>query len=213
MNKDIDISNWFKIFLNTVIKQQQIKEYGVLPWVMHLMIFYGFSSLFILTAFHSILTWGFSPSGSVVHFFKDGFGAILFAIWGDIGGLILLGGIIIALVRRYILKPDELHTISDDAVVIWLLFAVTVTGYGCEMVRLLARPESIDAGYSFVAYLLFPLIKWVHPGEIMVTLAFYFHGILSMALIAYIPFSKLKHMFTAPLNVAFVSSGSRYTKI
>ena len=95
---------------------------------------------------------------------------------------------------------------------IWLLFAVTISGFACEILRLLARPDAQDAVYSFAVYWLVKILSGIKISEIDLSFMFYFHGILSLVFLVYIPFGKLRHMFVSPVNYAFVTSSDQYTK-
>ena len=212
LNTDIRINRWIKYFLKSIFFQNQIVEYGFLPWLTHIMIFYGFLNLFVLTSLQFFLTWLISSNTAIVIYFKTGVGNLGMAVWGDFWGLILLTGILLALFRRYVLKPEYFNTISEDAIAIWLLFIITVSGFLCEIIRLAVRPESYDAAYSFAVYWMMPLIDGFKLTETHLSFLFYLHGIISLIFIAYIPFSKFKHILTSPLTFAFVSAGSQYSK-
>ena len=212
LNTGLKFDNWFKHYLKSIFIQNQIKENGNMQWLMHLFIFYGFMSLFLLTTLQFILTWLIPSEWQIVNYFKTGSGGLIMAVWGDLGGLVLLCGILIALFRRYVLKPDNQYTIFDDAIAIWLLFGVTLSGFLCETARLIARPDAHDAVYSFAVYLVVKAFNWISISELDLAFIFYLHGILSLVFIAYIPFSKLRHIFVSPANYAFVTSSDQYTK-
>lgn len=209
--------NWLKSFGKAVFVQSQIREYGTFPWVTHLMIFYGFMALFILTTLEFILKWfmpaHFIHTPAIIAYFEEGPGIILLALWGDFWGLVLLGGIGAALYRRYIIKPEKFDTISEDSIAIWLLFVITITGFLCEAVRLAVRPDAADFYASFAVFWMAPIIKLFGPTESTLTTMFYFHGIISLFFIGYIPFSKFRHIIAAPVVYAFTFSNTkRYIK-
>ena len=96
--------------------------------IMHALIFWGFV---ILTIGTTIL---------VIHehllSFLAGKSHLLFEISMEIGGLILLAGILWALVRRYLQRVSRLERRLEDAVVpLWLLIVVC-SGFILEAVRL-----------------------------------------------------------------------------
>jgi nitrate reductase gamma subunit len=212
LNTGVSADNWIKHFLKSILFQKQIKENGIMPWITHLLIFYGFMSLLCLTTLQFFLTWLIPSNFSIVGYFKTGTGNYLMAVWGDMGGLALLAGTIIALYRRYISKPSNFYTIFDDSIAIWLLFSVTVSGFFCEILRLLARPDAQDAMYSFAVYWFAKMLSGIKISELDLSFMFYFHGILSLVFIAYIPFSKMRHIFVSPATYAFVTSSEPYTK-
>jgi nitrate reductase gamma subunit len=212
LNTDIKVSKWLRSILKASFLETQILEYGFLAWVTHLMIFWGFVALFLLTTFHFALNWVVPHSSSFFHYFSKGNGNLLLALWGDLGGVILLIGILVALFRRYVIRPKTLNTISDDSVAIWFLFVLTLTGFMCEVVRLAGQPEAHDSSYSFAVNWLVPFLRqyaWIEAGK---TYMFWIHSILSFFFLIYIPFSKFKHIFASPLDFAFVTAGIRYSK-
>ena len=213
LNRNIQVSQWVRYFLRAVFFQAQIRENGVYIWIAHLCIFYGFMSLLLLTTLEFFLDWFVPANAAILEFFKSGPGNPVLALWGDFWGLVLLAGVLMALYRRYVKKPEILNTIAEDAVALWLLLAIILTGYLCEAVRLAARPESIDLAQSFAVAWLVPLLSGSGLSEGWVTSMFYFHGILSLGFIAYIPFGKLRHIIASPLTYSCVSAGDQYTKI
>jgi nitrate reductase gamma subunit len=208
-----DSLKWIKSFLKTVFFQHQILEYGFTAWLAHLLIFYGFITLFMLTSMEAIVAWLIAPhSEPVMSYFKNGNGALIWAFWGDVSGLVILAGILMALVRRYIFPPKTFKTIIDDTVAIWFLFVVVITGWFCEMVRVAARPDAHDAAYSFAVYWMIPFLNSYNLSETFLTWCFWIHVIAGLVFVAYIPFSKFKHVVASPLVYSLVTAEDSYTK-
>ncbi len=206
-------SKWIKSFLKTIFFQPQILEYGLTAWFAHILIFYGFITLFMLTSVEAIVDWLIAPhSELVMSYFKTGNGALIWAFWGDVSGLIILAGILIALARRYIFPPKTFNTIIDDSVAIWFLFIVVVTGWFCEVVRIAVRPEAYDAAYSFAVYWMIPFLNDYNLSETFLAWSFWIHVIAGLVFVAYIPFSKFKHILASPLVYSFVTAEDSYTK-
>jgi len=212
LNTNIKKSKWISSFITAAFLETQILEYSVLAWVSHMMIFWGFISLLMLTSAHFFLIWFVPEASSLFQYFKFGNGIMIMAVWGDFWGLALLTGILIALYRRYIIKPEYQNTISEDVVAIWLLFVITVTGFMCEAVRLSVASSAHDAAYSFAVYWVVPYLSGLKLTQAYLTGMFWIHSVVSLAFLIYIPFSNFKHMFASPLDYAFVTSGSRYAK-
>jgi len=57
---------------------------------------------------------------------------LAFSFLNDLGGIMLLMGVIIALVRRYIQKPQRLDNILDDATALAFIFVIVLTGFILE---------------------------------------------------------------------------------
>jgi nitrate reductase gamma subunit len=212
LNVGIKPSDWFVSFIVAIFLQPQILAYGFLPWLAHMMIFWGFISLLILTSFHFFLKWFIDKSSSLFQFLNSGSGNKWMALWGDFWGMVLLIGIVISLYRRYVLRSEYRTTITDDAIAIWFLFALTVSGFICEAVRILVNPLDSDAAYSFAVYWAVPHLIKMGFTQIHLNLVFWIHSAFSFIFIIYFPFSKFKHIFASPLDYAFVTSSQRYTR-
>jgi Fe-S oxidoreductase/nitrate reductase gamma subunit len=156
--------------------------------IMHTFIFWGFV---ILTVGTTLL---------LVHEhlypFLVGKSHLLFEISMEIGGLILLAGILWALVRRYIQRVSRLERRLEDALVpLWLLVVIG-SGFILEGVRL-ASQKPAWSHWSFVGAW---AASFVSPGTAESTYPYLWwgHALLSLGFIAIIPFTKLFHMVGAP---------------
>jgi len=156
--------------------------------IMHALIFWGFVVLTIGTTilvFHEHL---FSFLAGTIH--------LVFEIAMEIGGLILLAGILWALVRRYLQRVSRLERRLEDALVpLWLL-VVVCSGFLLEGVRL-AVQKPAWAGWSFVGAW---TAGFLSPGTAEATYPYLWwgHALLSLGFIAVIPYTKLFHILGAP---------------
>jgi len=156
--------------------------------IMHALIFWGFIILTIGTTILVVHEHLFS--------FLAGKSHLLFEISMEIGGLILLGGIFWALVRRYLQRVSRLERRLEDAVVpLWLL-TVVCSGFLLEGVRL-ASQKPAWAAWSFVGAW---AAGFVSPGTAESTYPYLWwgHALLSLGFIAVIPYTKLFHVLGAP---------------
>ena len=213
LNRNINGRQWTNALLKASFFETQILEYSFVAWLAHIMIFWGFISLLLLTSFHFIMNWLIPSTSTFFTYFNSGDGNLFLAVWGDFWGLIMLAGTVIALIRRYIVRPEIVSTISSDSIAIWFLFILTVSGFLCEAVRITVYPNAVDAGYSFAVKWLVPFLDNFHLTSTSLKYIFWVHSILSLMFIAYIPFSKFRHIFASPLDFAFVTSGERYSKM
>jgi len=183
------------------------------PGIMHFLIFVGAGVLLIGTALDVIDHYVFHFIYGNVYL---GLGLAL-----DIGGVLMLVGAIMVVVRRYIQKPERLNTVLDNAVVLGLIFAVVITGFFIEGFRMLtAIPEGLSqpefyihpewAMWSFVGYSVASLFAGLSEST---RLAWYvglwwFHAALALGAIFYVSlsFDKLTHIIVSPVNVFFMSS-------
>jgi Fe-S oxidoreductase/nitrate reductase gamma subunit len=121
----------------------------------------------------------------------------------DLFGLIFLFGIVFVIVRRYLIRPKRLNVILDDAVILPLLLLITITGFLLEAARLAAtRPEW--ARWSPVGFWLSGFFNESSAAGQHRAL-WWIHMILSMAGIAYVPYSKLFHTLMMPANMVLKS--------
>ncbi len=98
--------------------------------------------------------------------------------------------------------PRFRRSLTDDALVLGMLLALGLTGFLLEALRLAATHDPA-ASIHWVAYPLALALWGVDPAvlEGAHTVTWWFHMLCTTALVAYIPVSKLFHMFTAPANV------------
>ena len=183
------------------------------PGIMHFLMFWGAGLLLIGTALDVIDHY-------VVHFM---FGGVYLGISmaTDIGGVLLLVGVIIAVVRRYIQRPERLNSVLDNAVVLSLIFVVVITGFFIEGFRMVAAtPEGLSqpvfyshpewARWSFGGYFIASLFAGLSESTRMAWYIglWWFHTAVALGAIFYVCFSfdKLTHILISPVNVFFRSS-------
>ena len=167
-----------------------------IPGSMHAAIFSGFVILTIGT----ILVFLQADFSIQILFGKF---YLWFSLILDLFGLIFIAGILFALIRRYIIRPPRLNIILDDAVILSLLLIIAVTGFLLEGTRIAATSPAW-AKWSPVGYM---ISGWYNPetAASFHLILWWVHMLLSMAFIAYIPFSKLFHVFMSPTNMYFKS--------
>ncbi|QGG47447.1 heterodisulfide reductase-related iron-sulfur binding cluster [Heliorestis convoluta] len=179
------------------------------PGIMHLLIFWGFAFMFITTGLIGIQKY----TGLMVF---TGPIYLLFSLLSDLGGAAVIVGVMMALYRRYGIKPERLDNQRDDSVILFLILAVIVSGFMVEGLRIAVVGEDwpLFSPVGALVALLFAagqeeMLKHWHIS------AWVGHVIVSMAFIAYIPYSKLLHMITAPLNQYYSepNSGKALSKI
>jgi Fe-S oxidoreductase/nitrate reductase gamma subunit len=166
------------------------------PGLMHVAIFGGFVILFIGT----LLVFAQADFSIQILFGQ-------FYLWFSLildlfGGLFILG-ILYAMFRRYIIRPDRLNIILDDAIILPLLLVIAITGFFIEGARL-AATQPAWAEWSPIGYWVSGLFN-EKTAENVHSLLWWLHLFLSLGFIAYIPYSKLFHIFISPTNIYFKS--------
>ena len=190
-----------KIFILDIVLQRRILKESVGRWSMHSLIFTAILMRFALAVFTSA---GFfiNPDSEMAIALIDK-NSPFTAFTNDLLGLFILFGIIWAVVRRFVTKPDHVTTEYQDNIALGIIGALIVFGFILEGVRILITgvPASI-AGYAFIGYPLSKIFSifghnwWASFYPFL----WYVHGLLAALFIAYLPFGKMSHMFNTPLT-------------
>lgn len=172
--------------------------------LMHSMIYFGFLVLLGVTTVLEI-DHQMPPALKFLH--GDVYKAYAFV--GDFAGLVFTGGVVWAIVRRYVQRPYRIRIKSkpEHALILGVLLAIGVSGFGAEMFRIAegqASGENLDyEKWSIVGY---PLAQLVN-GASADTLALWHQGwwvahvLTFIAFLAILPVTMLRHVFTSPLNM------------
>jgi len=176
------------------------------PGCLHALFFWGFGLLFIGTLL-IMAQVDFSVPLFGVRFLKGTFYQI-YSLVLDCAGLLaaaMLGGL---LVRRFFVKPEGLETIGDDYLVHALLFAIIITGFLVQALRMAVTeigPNPDLARFSPVGLLVGGLFTGVSAASLTGAhrVLWWVHFFLAIGFIAAIPFTKLRHICTTSLNYLF----------
>lgn len=172
------------------------------PGVMHLLIYSGIIVLFIGTTLVALNVdfWEvvFHQEFLVGNFY------LFFELFLDAFGLVAIAGLILAIYRRTVSKPQNLPTARDDLYIFSALLLILFTGYLMEGIRL-AHDKPLWAPWSFVGYQVALLLEargLVGQLASIYQGLWWFHALLAFAAVASIPYTKLFHIITSPLNTA-----------
>ena len=177
------------------------RRIGAHPYagLFHLLFFTGFIILFIGT----VVVWMHAELGLRV--MQGRFYLYFQSLALDVFGLLALIGLLMAFCRRYFFKPERLENTWRDAVTVPLIVVILVTGFSLEGLRIAATGDPW-ANWSPVGSFAAKLFTIVLPMEAFRPLhasLWWFHLALVFSLIAWLPYSKLLHLFTAPANIYF----------
>ncbi|MCJ7733739.1 MAG: heterodisulfide reductase-related iron-sulfur binding cluster [Anaerolineales bacterium] len=171
------------------------------PGFMHLLIFWGVIIQVVGTLIKIMQMGLFVPFtwplfSQAVYF---GYELIM-----DLAGAAILLGVILALIRRWVIKPAFMQNSWDDTYALLLLALIPIAGFITEGLRLFStRPVwaswapignfvaglfQISAITTTQADLIHPYLFWVHVG-------------LGLFLTASIPFTKLRHIIYTPIHI------------
>ncbi len=168
---------------------------------MHLMIFYGFLSLFLATTLLAVATY--SPLVGIPNFHKGTY-YLIFELSFDVLGLLFVIGIFWALGRRLAFQSkfgqkNPVTTETKDYVALVILGFLGLTGYVLEAARIRNHPQEWD-WCSAVGNLISKALPQI-PDSAYVSL-WWFHYIWFFAFVAFLPQMRLKHIVTATLTAA-----------
>jgi heterodisulfide reductase subunit E len=187
------------VFLKDAFYLSKLKGRSFTRWSMHLLILGGFAAMFILDL---LVTFSLDFLKYQPMIEDGGWAKLWIRDFGfEIVGLMMLAGLTIAAVRRFILKPKIVRTELPDATSILFLLAVVLGGFILEGIGIAGRipGHQVDQVYSFVGYAFAQLMP-DSAGQYY-DQAWLVHGVMSALLIAYIPFSKLFHMIATPIAI------------
>jgi len=186
----------------------------------HRLIFYGFALLFCGTSIITLEYDVLRPLSGVRFWYGDFY--LWFSLVLDVAGLMLTAGLLYMMYRRGWLKlpkldyarPDRRPADPDydrsdyrreDWAFLWGLLVIGITGFVLEAARLVwleGRPEVWD--HRWWSPLGAAIALMLRDGGLDAAAAgglrsglWWLHGLLALTLIALIPFTKIKHIFTA----------------
>jgi Fe-S oxidoreductase/nitrate reductase gamma subunit len=183
----------------------------IYPGAMHALIFWGALLLLLGTAMDVIDHYITSRLGAP---FLHGNTYLAFSFLNDLGGAMLLIGVILATVRRYIQKPARLDNILGDATALTFIFIIVLTGFILEGLRITvsaaASPSLPIMTWEKWSFFGFVFAKAFEGGSHLVgwyQSLWWFHTALVIGAIVYISlaFHRLTHIIVSPVNVFFRS--------
>lgn len=204
----------------------------------HGLIFLGFVLLFVGTATITLEYDILEPLFGVRFWYGNFY--LLFSLVLDLAGLGLIVGLIYMMYRRKWLNLPKLdykrvdrqegdpdfdrsQYRREDWAFLWSFILIGITGFILEAVRLVwlsGRPEVWDYRmWSPVGALLAQVMQALglasEGAEAFRPYLWWFHGLLSLTFIACIPYTKIKHIFTAATSLMFKDplAGRRLPKV
>ena len=192
----------------------QIKTWkDAYPGIMHGLIFFGFFVLIFGAAFDAgefhitepLFGWSFNRGN-----FYLGFAFLMQAF-----GLCVLIGVLMAMLRRYVIKPERLaykgksDNTADDAIALLFILGIVVTGFLISALRI--RVTYQETPWESVRFVSWGIAAYALAGVETSTaltlhkVMWWTHTFIVLGFIAYIPYSRLLHIITTPANHFFAS--------
>ncbi|BDG61065.1 (Fe-S)-binding protein [Caldinitratiruptor microaerophilus] len=135
----------------------------------------------------------------------------------DVVGAFGVAAFAVALIRRYVVRVRRLQHNREgvppdrsDGISLVALLLIFLQGFALEGIRIAANPQPWD-GWSPVGYALGLALRGLGEPALIGAYQFtwWFHLVTVFAWIAYLPYSKMLHVFTGALNVFFSDLGPR----
>lgn len=166
------------------------------PGLLHLFLFLGFMiPLFIIVLAQFMFTLPLSIARPV-------------SLFLDLIAIFAIAAVILIIYRRYVSRPSRLDNKAEDLIILILILLIFLTGILFEGLRLsiLSKDVRAWAPAGQAVAVLFNLSGLSTGAKgLMAMITFRIHFFLVLAAIAIIPYSKLFHVISAPLNMLFRS--------
>jgi Fe-S oxidoreductase/nitrate reductase gamma subunit len=186
------------VFHKTILRRRE-----AYPGMMHLLIFWGFLLLAIGTGLVAFEDDFFRPLFGITYLHGDFY--LIFSFILDLAGLAAIVGVVMALFRRYVTRPERLDNQRDDLIALLWILVVLVTGFLVEGARIAFDRPPYEV-VSFVGWVTSSLFLGISKEGVRTVhaLIYYVHMFLSFGLIAYVVYSgRLLHLVTSSLNMLF----------
>ncbi len=180
------------------VKDLKPKEFY--PGIIHFLIFAG-CLVFLVGSFLDFISHYF------FHFLQGNF-YLGYSLVVDGFGLLVIVGVILAMHRRYIQKPDRLDNKGEDLVALLLILMVVVSGFVVEGFRIAATELKTSpdwAPWSPGGYILALGFSGLSQAALLTwhQITWWLHALISMGAIIYVSlyWNRLWHIIVATVNV------------
>lgn len=199
--EDSDPAAMRRTLVDEVLLQKSLWRTSRLRWTRHALIFWGFGAMFLTELLAVVLREGFPAFGWRDIWREPGHPVRLaFDFAYDFTGVMMLAGCLLALAWRAGVGGRPEKKFSDTPMVLFLL-AVVVTGFAIEGWRIAQSPDSASHVASFAGR----AAAHAMASAGLATPALFqplwiVHAVLSCALIAWLPATRLVHSCATPVG-------------
>ncbi|NIQ39460.1 MAG: 4Fe-4S dicluster domain-containing protein [Proteobacteria bacterium] len=190
---------WF-LFLDGLLQRRLLRE--IYPGLMHAFILWGFIVLFLGTVTIAVQEEITVPLMDR-HFLKGSF-YLIYKLTLNIAGVLAMVGLLLAAARRYIIRPARLSRSLDNGIVLGWIFLILITGFLLQGLRIYGLKNSWEV-WSIGGWIISKTLSSFISQDFSVILlhkaTWWVHLILSLGLVAYLPFSRLRHLLASPASV------------
>ncbi|MGA2465157.1 MAG: respiratory nitrate reductase subunit gamma [Thermodesulfobacteriota bacterium] len=209
---------WYiKVLIIDVIFHKKLFGQSFYRWFTHTLLVFGFIATFIVDMIKGFTTgylveWSHTiPALSFAHAFETGSIRPFLDFFLEFFSFLILVGCVLAIIRRFILRPNQLRTEEEDITTLTYILFLELSGFFIEGYRI-AHPEvvasriylanftpaSANNWLSFGGYFLSQFLRGI---KLNADFLWYFHVVPSLIWFVYIPHSKLLHIFTSSVTV------------
>lgn len=193
-------SMWDRLkgFVEDAVLQRRIAK-DTVSGLLHRSISWGFAILFIATCLVALQDYLGIPT------LRGSFYLYFMSLTVDLFGLVAIVGMLIALVRRYGLRPDRLllpRMAKSYNVLLALLLIILVTGFLIEGLRIAATADPWGR-WSPGGWLASALFRGTEQAQQVALhqVLWWFHAIIAFTFIAYLPYGVGMHVTSAAANI------------
>lgn len=187
-------------FLKHALLQDRVLK-RIYPGIMHFLLFWGVSIQLFGTGISLLQFELFTPF--TISFPQEG-AYLWFELIMDIAGGMILVGATMALFRRLVLRPETLKNRWDDWYAIGLLFLLPILGFSSEAMRISTTQPEWRA-WAPIGNLLSRAFDGLRLNPITADTIhqtlYWTHIAAGLVFVISIPFTKLRHLITGPLNI------------
>lgn len=187
-----------RAYTDEVVLQRRIRFRGRVPWMRHMLISWGFSVLFVLDVLTALLT-KYLPSEP---FMRGNAGWVFLKFGLNLSGMVLLAGLLLALVRGAKTAGTAEANFNDTPGTVFLLLVV-VTGFVAEAMHFANLPPDSSRRWALLGHWMAEAMRGGSPYGASYSLFWMAHAMLASALLAYLGWSRMIHIFAAPLGRIF----------
>jgi len=209
---------WYtKILIIEVIFHRKLFGQSFYRWLAHTLLVFGFVATFVVDMIKGFTTGylvEFSKDLvflSFSHEFETGSIRPFLDFFLEFFSFLILVGCVMAIVRRFILRPDQLRTEEEDITSLVFILFLELSGFFIEGYRI-AHPEVVQGRIYLANFTPVSANNWISFGgyflsqflrdiRINADLLWYLHVVPSLVFFIYIPHSKLLHIFTSSMTV------------
>ncbi len=204
---------WYiKVLITEVIFHRNLYSQSFYRWLAHTLLVFGFVATFVVDMVKGFTTGYLVELGfSFARSFETGSIRPFLDFFLEFFSFLILVGCAMAVVRRFVLRPEQLRTEEEDVTTLLFILFLELSGFFIEGYRI-AHPEVVQAHnymanftpasannwISFGGYFLSQFLKDI---RINADFLWYFHVVPSLVWFIYIPHSKLLHIFTSSITV------------